>query len=184
MNNGNGNGYHLAPQFPTKRDNLWKDSAPDSVQPVKVTSVEMLNEVWPYVRPRLERIKKKDKAAGNWVPEHVRLAIVQGMAKPPTSMVELFVGLDPEGNIHGFIVTVVRVDYYLNLPWTLYIWCGWLNRKLIKQLTPWLEKLARERGLTGIEFESGRFGWMGSIRKLMNAGFYCKHYTYRKEVRL
>lgn len=183
MVNGNGNGLHSVPQSPTTREVLWDQSAPDSVRVVKVTTPKMLAEVWPWVRQRLERIKKKDKSAGNWTSEHVRFALLQGMAKPPGSLVELFLAVDEGTVIRGFIVTVVRIDQYLNIPWTLYIWLGSLNRGLMRRFLPWLEEMARERGLSEIKFESGRFGWMGTIGHLPESGFYCESYTFTKELR-
>jgi hypothetical protein len=134
-----------------------------------------------WVKERLEIIKKKDKTA-NWIPEHVRHLIILQFFN--NSRVELYLAIENESNvIHGFIVTTILIDPYLSIPMTLHIWEGWLNQGLIEKGMAWLENLARERGLTGIEFESGRgLSWMGTLRK-SHSGFQLRKMTFRKEIR-
>ena len=182
----NGNGVHSIPSAPIERQRQLrgKEGAPEMVEPVRVTTMAMLNQCWPYVCPRLEWIKRKDKSAGHWSPEHIRFYIQEGLLNPAIRYpVELYVALDKEGVIYGFLAGAVKIDPYIQIPLTYHIWALWLNRAMIERMMPWFDGMVRERGLTGATFESGRIGWMGAIRKLMESGFYCHQYVYRKEIR-
>ena len=178
--NGNGNGaMHIEPI----RRTAWRDSIPDAMKVVQVKNVRMLMECWPYVSERIAIIKKKDKNCGNWQPQHVRHMVQEGFSNPAIRYpVELHLALDESGVIYGFIVGYVKIDPYINLPMTYHIWLGWLNRQGIERFAPWLKQRCWEQGLTGVEFESGRFGWMGTLKKLMAAGFVIKQTVYRMEI--
>ena len=182
MNNGTNGHVEPTPKIVYRSGKpRWQKTVPDSVRPVKVNSIEMLTDVWPYVRDRLEVIKKKDKSTQHWLPEHVRHAVMQGLFGQ--NMTELYVALDTDNSIYGFIVTEVLFDRFVNIPLTLWIWVGWLNREMIDRMTPWLEKIAKERGLTRIEWDSGRFGWLGTVSQLKTAGFRLVKQGFRKEIR-
>lgn len=175
MTNGNG---HLQVDQGTA---VCKEPS-DSTRVVKVENAKMLAQCWSYVEKGLENIKKKDEHAGNWIPKHVRMRIIQGFAKPPQSMVELWLAVDVNNVMHGFIVTDTLVDPFLNLPWTLYIWAGHLNRKQMKRFAPWLKQLALDRGLANIEFDSSRLGWMGALRRMEGLSFQIKTHRYSMRV--
>lgn len=160
---------------------VWSKEAPNDITPLKIADMKMLNEVWPYVRARLAAIKKKDKTSRHWIPEHVRNEIQKGLVGQSTT--ELYVGVDDSKVLHGFIVTQVCLDPFINVPMTLWVWFAWLNNEMIDRFTPYLENLARERGLTQIEFDTGRFGWAGAIRKLKTSGFYMTRMQYRRDVK-
>lgn len=179
----NGNGAHHISTNALASPVRWKDTVPESLRPVRVENIAMLMECWPYVRPRLAWIKEKDKSCGNWTPEHVRFYIQEGLLNPTIRFpVELYLALDERAMIHGFLAGSVVVDPYINVPLKYHIWALWLNRAGINKLLPWFEDMVRQRGLTAIDFETGRLGWMGVTRKLMRSGFYCHLYTFRKEI--
>ena len=159
----------------------WSNEAPIDILPKRIANQPELNKVWPYVRERLDVIKKKDKTCRNWVPEHVRNEIVKTFIGQSTA--ELFVGMDESEVLHGFIVTQIHVDPFINVPMVLWVWFAWLNNAMIDRFMPYLEDLARERGLTSIEFDTGRFGWPGAIRKLKTRGFYMSRMQFRRDVR-
>jgi len=161
----------------------WRAMLPESVKVVRVSSMPMLIECWPWVKERLETIKKKDKTCGHWLPEHIRHMVQEGITNRTVRYpVELYLALDESSIIHSFLVGYTKFDPYINVPLTYHIWVAWLNRKGIEQLTPWLDQMCKDRGLTSIEFESGRFGWMGALRKAAKSGFYVKQTVYRKEL--
>ena len=166
----------------TKRTR-WRNTVPASTRLIRVTTTRGLMECWAYVKERLEIIKKKDKSCGHWLPEHIRHMVQEGIVNSAIRYpAELYLALDGDTNIHGFVVGYTKIDPYINLPLTYHIWITWGNRDGVVRFIPWLEELCRERGLTGVEFESGRFGWMGALRKLPDSGFYVKQTIYRKEV--
>jgi hypothetical protein len=138
----------------------------------------MLAECWPWVKERLQRIKEKDRSAGHWLPEHVRHRVLQGLFGQ--SMVELYLAVDDDQVLYGFIVTDTLVDPFVNVPLTLWVWAGWGNRAMIR-LLPWLVDLAKKRGLTGIEFDSGRVGWARTILS-ERMSFTLKKMVYRMEL--
>ena len=161
----------------------WRETLPVLTKVVHVTTSQGLTECWPYVKERLNIIKKKDKSSGHWLPEHIRHMVQEGFLNPAIRYpVELHLALDDNVAIHGFIVGYTKLDPYINLPLTYHIWVGWGSREGIARFIPWLEAMCKERGLTAVEFESGRFGWMTALSKMPKSGFYLKQTIYRKDI--
>ena len=105
----NGSNYQASAILPPANHLLWRDEAPDNIRVVRVNNVVELNACWPWVKERLEIIKKKDKSAGNWIPEHVRHLLILQFSN--NSRVELYLAVENETNVlHGFIVTNVLID--------------------------------------------------------------------------
>src|SRR5262245_48754546 len=168
MNNGT-QPYTIIRLRPRKPKVVWSSAAPNDIQPVKIMDLKGLNECWPYVRDRLAVIKAKDKTCRNWIPEHIRNEIQKAFIGQSTT--ELFIGLDDSRVIHGFVITQVHIDPFVNVPLILWVWFAWLNQEMIERFMPFLENIARDRGLTEIDFDTGRWGWHGTIRRLKASGF-------------
>jgi hypothetical protein len=158
----------------------WTERDPPAdVKPEKISAHNDLIRIWPWIRDRLVAIKKKDPNAGHWVPEHVRHLLMLGIAGQSTC--ELFVARRGE-KVYAFIVTEITIDRYIHVPTVLHVWAGWLNRSMIEKFLPFLDQLARERGVTRITFETGRFGWQGTIDALADRGFVQSTIIYSREV--
>lgn len=161
---------------------LWTDQEPpESVQPEKVTKHEDLIRWWPWIRDRLEIIKKKDPThGGHWLPEHIRHAAMLGISGQSTC--EVFVARE-EDALYAFIITEIIIDRYVHVPMDLHVWAGWLNKSMCHRFLPFIDNLARARGVTRITFQSGRFAWKGTIEALAEGGFSPDSVTYAREVR-
>lgn len=145
---------------------------------VKVKTEEELLRHWPWLLARLKVVRKKDVSRDeHWTPDHVREAIRRGFWGQTS--VELWLGIDPEGVIEGFVVTSVKIDPFINIPIALICWILWANETLTEQVLPQLEALAKRRYLPAIEFLSGRQGW---LKKAPRLGFKLAVMQFRKEV--
>lgn len=125
---------------------------------VKVTDDETLFRHWPWLEARLKVIKKKDLSREHWTPAHIRQGIQNGFRG--ASVVELWLGVNSESVVEGFVITTIRGDPYIQMPVALVAWMLWSNEKLTAQVLPQLEEIAKRRYLSRIEFPSGRKGWM------------------------
>lgn len=144
---------------------------------VKVTDRETLYNHWPWLEARLKVVKKKDSSHEQWTPAHVREAILGGFMGRTSA--ELWLGINTESVIEGFIITTVRADPFIQLPVALTAWILWANEALIKKAIPELEKIARSRYLPALEFFTTRQGWMVKAGRY---GFKLKVMSFRKEL--
>lgn len=160
----------------------WTDrEPPPDVQPEKLATYDEIAKCWPWIRDRLEVIKKKDATgSGHWLPEHIRHQAMLGLGGGSTC--EIFVARQG-GVLYGFGVTEVLIDRYVQVPMTLHIWAGWLNKTMINKFIPFFDNLARARGVRRITFETGRFGWHGTVKALADGGFAPSTIVYAREVR-
>lgn len=144
---------------------------------VKVTDQETLYRHWPWIEARMNVVKKKDRGHEHWTPAHVRQAILNGFRG--ASAVELWLGVNSESEIEGFVVTTVRGDPFIQLPVSLVAWILWANESLMWKTLSQIEEIARSRYLPAIEFISSRAGW---IPKAAKFGFHVSVYNFRKEL--
>ena len=123
--------------------------------PAKLVKADfnMLREAWPWLESKLEEIRKKDKEVDFWMTEHVWQMLLAGLQGRSTY--ELWLAVNSDGVLEGFIVTYTRFNQYLNLPISMFVWLGW-GKRVMSELLPELEAAARERHLKKIEFSSGR----------------------------
>ena len=171
----NGNGLNAASTKPLR----WNPGNDEQATLVKVSQKEVLDHHWPWVRDRLAIIKKKDKSVDGWQPDHIRIAISEGLAG--RSPIELWFGLDADNVIVGFIVTNMRFDPYIQLPVAWVVWLAWANKELLHKLAPAFKEIARQRYYPAIEFITGRRGWIHP-KKAAEMGFEIKCITYRMEL--
>lgn len=143
------------------------------------------------MRTQLIRIKEKAALAqkrvgfkhsvSHWLPEHVRMAILAGLAGRNT--VELYFVVDPargEENVLGFFIVSSQPDEFAQVPLVMTVWMVWArpgHGYLVDMLLPYVERLAIERGCVELQHVSGRMGHMRKPR-----GFRVSQYVYRKEV--
>lgn len=157
----------------------WNKNAPAEAMPEKIVNPTDLIHYWPWIRDRLDVIKKKDPHAGHWVPEHIRHLAMLGLSGASTT--EIFIA-HRDKTPYAFIVTEIVIDRYIHVPTVLHVWAGWLSRSMIVSYLPFLDGLARQRGVTRITFETGRIGWRGTIEAL-GEGFVAARVVYQREVR-
>jgi hypothetical protein len=144
---------------------------------VKCPNPAVLKQHWPWIKDRLEIIKKKNKDLLKWTPKHVRQMILSGLGNLTTH--ELWFAVEEDGILRGFIISYVQNDPFVNLGDSLHVWLGFGNMKIIEKLLPEFEAIARDKDLEGIEFSSPRKAWALKIAKL---GFHMKTITYRKDL--
>jgi hypothetical protein len=144
---------------------------------IKVTNDATLFQHWPWLEKRLNVVKRKDRSNEQWTPAHLRESVRKGFWGQ--SSVELWLGVNDEGVIEGFILTTVRVDPFVNLPAALTAWVLWGNEALINRALPQLEEIAKNRYLTAIEFFTSRQGW---FKKASRFGFRLSLMQFRKEL--
>jgi hypothetical protein len=137
----------------------------------------MLREAWPWLEPKIEEIRKKDKESDFWTAEHVWQLLLAGLQGRSTH--ELWLAIDSSTALRGFIVTYTIFNQHINLPVSMFVWLGWGKRSLIRELYPTLKGVARERHLKRIEFSSGRKGW---LRAAARQGFRIKSMTFCEDL--
>ena len=148
------------------------------VKLVQVTDDATLLRHWPWLAPRIALVRKKDKSMHErWTPEHVREAIRRGFSGQ--SPAKLWLGVNSENVIEGFMVTTVRYDSFAQLPAALVVWVLWANGSLIERCLPHLEDIARNHYLENLEFIGTRKAW---IRKTP-PGFKLKLMIFSKKVK-
>jgi hypothetical protein len=147
------------------------------IKMIKCMNDAELYEHWPWLEARLKVVKKKDKTPEQWTPAHIREAIRQGFVG--RSSCELWLGVNPEGVIEGFILTTLRFDAFVNLPIAWTIWVIWANEALIERAMKQMTEIARSRFMPAIEFTTGREGW---LKKAPRLGFKLSVMNFRKEL--
>lgn len=143
------------------------------VRLVQVTDDATLLRHWPWLYPRLKAARANDRSGfEQWTPEHVRESVRRGfMGQAPT---KLWLGVDQEGAIAGFIVTTVRYDVWVALPAALVAWVLWANQALVENCVDQLKAIARAHYLNRIEFIAARRGWWKKAGWLKRLGFEMK----------
>jgi hypothetical protein len=154
---------------------------------------EGLRAHWPWLRSKLEIVKKKALVAqkrngltrsyATWIPEQIRMAIIKGLASQNT--VELHWVMDEDGAIDGFVLSSYPFDEFLQAPLTFFIWVGYSEKAgLLERVEPLIDGLALDRGCIQIEHISGRMGWIRRQRNLGldRGGWKLSQLHYRKEL--
>lgn len=146
---------------------------------VKVATKLVLDAHWPYIRRGLCEIKDKiGQAKPRWEPEHIRFAILRGHAGQ--SSTELFLILAELDEVIGFFITTTDLDPFFNIPLDFHVWFTWSHQPhIVEAIEPEIQKLARERGCTGVEGISPRSAWR---KRLQPLGYYIKHIVWRKDL--
>jgi hypothetical protein len=122
---------------------------------------------WPYVAPRLVKLRAKTKA--RWIPEDVYAEIKTGSAT---------LHIAGEGSDYlGFVVLQARPDYDGK---TLWVWIACSDGKVdvVEKYEPELVAMARKIGAKRLEFSSPR-KWE---RRLSGYGWAESHAVFAKEV--
>lgn len=157
----------------------------EQLRMVHVTTMDMLVSCWPFVKNGIDRIKARDKSCGNWTHSHIFNAIRFGLptAQPKTTAVELYLVVDAESRMKGFMVTTPKIDPFMNnVPIGIIVWLLYADYKMIVRFLPDLERMAKQNGGDTIEFQSGRLGWLRNFGRMKRLGFEVAQYTYRKAV--
>src|SRR5262249_10099398 len=99
----------------------------------QINNMAELLEVWPYVKKGIDHIKERDQSCGAWTASQVFNAVKYGLPAAPqrTTAVELFVGVEADGRLRGFMVTTPRLDPFLNnVPIGIHVWLLYANMDL------------------------------------------------------
>lgn len=144
-----------------------KENSGLAVNLIQVTDDKTLLQHWPWLKTRLALVRRKDKYAHEeWTPDHVREAIRRGFTG--SSPAKLFLGVNTEGVIEGFVVTTLRFDPFVGLPKALVAWILFANESLIDRCLPQLIEITKRHFLTRLEFLGSRKGW---YKKAARFGF-------------
>ena len=144
----------------------------DELQLIQIKTLDELLSVWPFVKKGIEHIKDRDKSCGTWTAGQIFNAVKFGLPTAPqkTTAVELFVGMDGDTKLRGFMVTTPRLDPFMNnTPCGIHVWLLYSETKwnIVASFLPQLERLGKVHGGDQIRFESGRWGWCGRVGKLL-----------------
>jgi hypothetical protein len=156
---------------------------------------EALRHIWPWLRSKLEIVKHKalvsqrrqglTRSYATWIPEHIRVAIIRGLANPPQNTVELWLVNSQVARADGFFITSCPFDEFIQVQLTLFIWIGYSERAgLLEKCEPFVDRLALDRGCIQIEHVSGRMaGWMKRQASCGNGRVWrLSQMTFRKEL--
>ena len=103
--------------------------------------IESLRQVWPSVRPMLEKLSSR----ANWLPEDIYVEVAQGRAR-------LFVGNN------SVLVAVPKEEEFTHKK-VLHIWVGVNEGDDFDSCLAWVKQHAKEFGFSKITFDSVRDGW-------------------------
>lgn len=141
---------------------------------------EGVRKLWHrYILPGLLEIKRKDKASGFWIPEHVRSLIERGFIGQPFCECHIIVPLN-SGEPVGFIVLRLYNDEFVQVPTSLFVWLTYcVDPRAKRHIVPLVEKRAREIGVRWVDGITSRLSW---ARALKSQGYSIHQVIIRKEV--
>src|SRR5580765_2318893 len=111
------------------------DTSTEKYRMVQITTHEGLLEVWGFVKKGIDRVKARDKNFGSLTHNQIFNAIRFGLptAQPRTTGVELYVAIDAENRVKGFMITTPLVDPFRNgVPVGISVWFLYANYELIE----------------------------------------------------
>ncbi len=155
----------------------------------RLTDLQLLADLWPWMREGLLFIKHKNNPKAHWLPEHVRLEIIKGlpmlaysalgMVVPGQSAAECFLAHDPKDqSVHGFLVAVPLTDVYVQLPLVWFQWMSCMDHGVFDRLLPQFEELRRARGYRSWRLATSRKGY---ARRAERIGARVVEYLIEKE---
>lgn len=154
----------------------------DGLHLCQINRPDQLIELWPWMKEQIEKLRTKNPPRQHWLPEHVRIQILQGIANQ--NAVECFVAhnigsaREPE-SLHGMIIVHPLIDPFVNLPLTWFVWLGIIEPKVLERLLPEFEQLARARGYLHWKWTTSRKGW---ARRAAKFGAKVVEYALEKEL--
>ena len=134
---------------------------------------------WKEIRPGLLKVKEKDESSGHWEPEHVRKLLEAGAQGLLFCQCHMVV---KEGKPVGFVILRIFPDEFTQVPYDLFVWIGHSDDpKCVDWVfnSEYLENLAKDMGLSGVMWVSGREGWG---KRASRYGFDMKQIVFRKKV--
>ena len=137
---------------------------------IQKATPELLYQYWPTIRDGLLEVKAFQGPHCHWEPEHVRAYVLSNNA-------EMWLCFNA-GKLDGFFVTTQFPDPYLNVNLFMFVWIAFAKGPGFAEGMAFLEKLARTRGLRGLETISPR---AGESRLLAPFGWYPAQVVYRKD---
>ncbi len=144
----------------------------------KLHNGEMLVALWPWLRRGLVQIQQKNPPHAKWMPEHLRLEIIKGLAGQ--SGTECFIAHDGDTEaLHGFLIACPLIDPFVNLPLSWFVWMCNLAPGTLDRVLPEFEQMARDRGYRRWQWVTSRKGW---LRRAARFGAQMIEITISKEL--
>lgn len=134
---------------------------------------------WKTIRPGLLKVKEKDETAGHWEPEHVRKLLEAGAQGLLFCQCHMAV---QDGKPAGFVILRMFPDEFTQVVYDLFVWIWHSDDpKAVDWIfgSEYLEKLAKDFGLSGVMGVSGREGW---AKRASRYGVDMKQIVWRKKV--
>ncbi len=170
-------GHRLPPPFPLTMVDVGcgRDT---KLHIDRLTSPDLLNKLWPWMRFGLMFIKHKNCPEAHWIPEHVRTEIVKGLSgQSPT---ECLLAHDAESDtIRGFLIVYPMVDPFIQIPITWFGWMSCLDHYVFDALLPEFEQMARDRGFLSWRLATSRKGY---ARRAHRVGAEVVEYIIQKRI--
>jgi hypothetical protein len=168
-----------------QNDHLSTDIGSAALRLVKADALQV-RKLWKYVRTGCAIVKTKTERLGDdvgWTPEHVRFQLDLHFENRSTC--ELWLIQDGEAYVRGFLVTLIGMSPYLQIPESLLVWVAYTDKPIggrnAQAIVKQVEDYAQCRGVKYVDGYTNRNEW-GSWLTRYGRGYRSVMTLIRKEL--